>query len=121
MYLYTSLDRTSNDFGFLDFVIFFCGFGLTFIRAVVVVPRLICRQGECVGKDAGNTVKFVQMIGVGDGCGPCNRMAGECYYISLWKWGLGSDRILYKKAGHTRETICPQLSGAQHPETPSLL
>jgi hypothetical protein len=35
-----------------------------------VVPRLICRQGERVRKDTGNTVKFAQMIGVGDGRGP---------------------------------------------------
>ena len=37
---------------------------------VFVVPRLICRQGERVRKDTGNTVKFAQMIGVGDGRGP---------------------------------------------------
>jgi len=35
-----------------------------------VAPRLICRQGERVRKDTGNTVKFAQMIGVGDGRGP---------------------------------------------------
>jgi hypothetical protein len=46
---------------------------------------------------------------IGDKCRPCNRIASECYQISLWKWSLGSDRILYKKAGHKRETICPQI------------
>jgi hypothetical protein len=74
-----------------------------------IVPRLICRQGERVRKDTGNTVKFAQMIGVGDGRGPCNRMAGECYQISLGKSGLESDRILYKKYSHKGETICPQI------------
>ena len=74
-----------------------------------VVPSLICRQGERVRKDTGNTVKLAQMIGVGDGREPCNRMAGECYQISLWKWGLGSGRILYSKDSHNGETICPQI------------
>jgi hypothetical protein len=41
-------------------------------------------------------VKSVRIIMVRDGRGPCNRIAGECCQISLWKWNLGGDRILYK-------------------------
>ena len=62
-------------------------------------------------------MKFAGMIGVRDGRGPCNRIAGECCQISLWEWSLGSDLILYKKAGHKRETLSPQLkrNSAGHP------
>jgi hypothetical protein len=74
-----------------------------------VVPRLICRQSEYVRKETGNTVRFVQMIGMGDGHGPSNRITGEGYQISLWKWSLGSDRIRYKKGGPKRNTICPHI------------
>ena len=57
----------------------------------------------------GNPFK---MLGVRDSRGPRNRIAGECYQISLWKWSLGSDRVLYKYDGHIRKTIRQQLRGA---------
>ena len=57
------------------------------------------------------------MIGVRDGRGPCNKIAGERCQISLWKWSLRSDRILYKKDGHNRETICLQIKWGSAEET----
>ena len=60
-------------------------------------------------KFAENTAKSVQMIGVRDSRGPCIRIVGECCQISLWKWSLGSNQILYEKDGHKRETICPHI------------
>jgi hypothetical protein len=41
------------------------------------------------------------MIVVGDARGPRYGEAGESYQISLWKWSLGRDGMLYKNVGHT--------------------
>jgi hypothetical protein len=81
-------------------------FGMNQVQTVV--PRLICRQGECVRKDAENTVNFVQMIGVGDGRRPRHRLATSIADISLEVEPRKRLNPL-QKAGHKRETICPQI------------
>jgi hypothetical protein len=40
--------------------------------SILVLPRLKCRQGERAREDAGNAVRSVHMIGVGDGRGTCH-------------------------------------------------
>jgi hypothetical protein len=39
--------------------------------SILVLPRLICSQGERAREDAGNAVRSVHMIGVGNGRGTC--------------------------------------------------
>jgi hypothetical protein len=69
------------------------------------LPRLKCRQGERVREDAGNTVKSAQMIGVGDGCEPRHRVAGESYQISLGRGASDATEFLTTGWSHTRNDL----------------
>jgi hypothetical protein len=77
-----------------------------------VVPRLKCGQAEYAIGIAGNFVKSGQNDRGGRRRGPRHRLAGEYYQMFLWNWSLGSDGILYKNAGHKRETTYPQIKWA---------
>ena len=82
--------------------------------AAFVVPRLICRQGERVRKDTGNTVKFAQMIWVGDGREPCNRMAGECYRYPFGSGASEAAEFFTVKIVTMEKRSVHKLSGAMH-------
>jgi hypothetical protein len=68
-----------------------------------IVPRLKCRQEECVRNDAGNRVKFVQTIVVGDGRGPRHRVEADYSQIFLWS-GASEETESFTKRLVTNET-----------------
>ena len=77
-----------------------------------VVPSLSCRRGEGFRKDTGNRVKFAKMVGVGDGRGPCNRIAGECYQISLGSGASEAAELFTVKIVTKEKRSLHKISGA---------
>lgn len=83
-------------------------------RSRAVVPRLKCRQGERVRKDAGNTVKSVQNDRGGRRPWICYGRASEYYHMLLWSEASEATEFFTKRMV-TNEKICVhKLSGAVH-------